>query len=200
MADETSDDEVVKAISTLMGALKPLDADSRTHVLEFVMKRLGIAGAGQAEPVQDLRGQPFTREESLREPTPENRAVGLPDIRSFAAEKKPKTVNEKVAVLGYYLAQLAPEGERRDHLISDDIKSYFIQAGFELPTAPPNMTLSNAKHAGYLNQLDRGQYKLNAVGHNLVAHKLPAGESGVEPRRRSSPRKPAKSKAKKKAK
>lgn len=116
---------------------------------------------------------------------------GVHDIRSFAAEKKPKTVNEKVAVIGYYLAQLAPEGERRDYLIADDIKAYFIQADLQLPTAPPNVTLINAKNAGYFNASDRGQYKLNAVGHNLVAHKLPSGEAG-EAKRRAAPRKPRK--------
>jgi hypothetical protein len=81
-------------------------------------------------------------------------------------------------VVGYYLAHLAPEQERRDHLVSDDIKTYFIQAGFQLPTGPPNRTLANAKNAGYLIALERGQYRLNAVGHNLVVHKLPSSEAG----------------------
>jgi hypothetical protein len=69
-------------------------------------------------------------------------------MRSFAAEKSPKTVNEKVAVIGYYLAHLAPAPERRDYLVSDDIETYFMQADFHLPAAPGSATPANAKNAG----------------------------------------------------
>ena len=99
--------------------------------------------------------------------------AGDMDIRTFAGLKSPKTLNEKVAVVAFFLAQVASPAERRDFITSEDIKPYFIQAGFELPTALINMSLTNAKNAGYLNALERGQYKLNSVGHNLVAHKLP---------------------------
>lgn len=109
-----------------------------------------------------------------------------PDIRSFAAAKQPQTLNEKVAVVAYYLAQLASATERRNFITSDDIKPYFIQAHFELPTGPANMTLTNAKNAGYLNALERGRYKLNSVGHNLVAHKLPGRDA---PKKRTTKQK-----------
>jgi hypothetical protein len=195
MTNETEDEDDVKAISALFAALKPLNAESRVHVLEFVIKRLNIPLA-----MQNTASTPTLA--SSHAPTALTTSVqsnalaphfGLHDIRTFAAEKKPKTVNERVAVIGFYLAQLAPDGERRDYLTSEDIKTYFIQAGFELPTAPPNMTLTHAKNAGYLNALDRGQYKLNAVGHNLVVHKLPSGEIG-DVRSRAIGRKSAKKK------
>ena len=79
-------------------------------------------------------------------------------------------------------------------------RAAFIQAGFPLPKAPPAMTLTHAKNAGYLNALpERGQFRLNSVGYNLVAHKLPGGKAG-ETRRPRSGRKRAtkKSSAKKK--
>lgn len=196
MTDEAEDDDDVKAISALIAALKPLNAESRSHVLEFVLKRLGISlGVTQAQPVHAL---PAALTSFTPPPAPHLPLSSIQDIRTFAAEKKPRTVNERVAVIGYYLEQLAPEGERRSYLVSDDIKTYFVQAGFELPTAPPNMTLTHAKNAGYLNALERGQYKLNAVGHNLVVHKLPGGES-AEVKRRPTARKPAKKKAKTRA-
>lgn len=165
-----ADDEVVKAISTLMEALTPLDKEAREHVLEFVVKRLGIAMPGVASTIRNpLPGVPDAPLLPLS-----LHASGEPtDIRSFAAQKQPQTLNEKVAVVAFYLARLAPEAERRDFITSEDIKPYFIQADFEFPTGPTNMTLTNAKNAGYLNALERGHYRLNSVGHNLVAHKLP---------------------------
>jgi hypothetical protein len=176
---EEQEDNVVKAISTLMSVLKPLDQDARIHVLEFIIKRLGIA-----------LGATFTNNPNAPSlnPTPPNPAVqaapvGDVDIRSFAAEKAPHTLSEKLAVVGFYLAHLAPVSERRDHITSDDIRPFFIQAGFELPTSSANTALINAKNAGYLSALDRGKYKLTAVGHNLVAHKLPTREAGQTKRK-----------------
>ncbi|MGH7102776.1 MAG: hypothetical protein ACRD22_12720 [Terriglobia bacterium] len=178
---EESEADAIKAISALMAVLKPLDADARVYVLEFVLKILGISlSPGPAAPVH----KPGTTDTNPAPPIALAPAAATPvDIRSFAAEKIPKTVNEKVAVIGYFLAHLAPPSERRDNLVSDDIKTYFIQAGFQLPTAPANMTLTNAKNAGYLNGLDRGRYKLNSVGYNLVAHKLPGGNAGAKKRK-----------------
>lgn len=190
MAEEPEVEDDVKAISALIAALKPLDAESRVYVLEFVLKKLGVTLVGQHAAHAHVPPGPALPAAPMAAPL-HHKPSSVQDIRTFAAEKRPKTVNERVAVIGYYLAQLAPEGERRDHLIADDIKTYFIQAGFELPTAPPNVTLANAKNAGYLNALDRGQFKLNAVGHNLVAHRLPSGET-TKSRGRTSPRKAAK--------
>ncbi len=184
-----AEDEVVKAISAVMDALSPLDAEAREHVLEFVVKRLGIllAKAPAAPTHQAAPG--FT-------PLPPHPAppAGDMDIRTFAGLKTPKTLNEKVAVMAFFLAHVAPPGERRDFITSEDIKPYFIQADFELPTGPANMTLTNAKNAGYLNALERGQYRLNPVGHNLVAHKLPKKEGASRAPRKN---KPAKRNAKK---
>ena len=194
MSDELEDD--VKAISMLLAVLRPLDAETRVHVLEFVLKRLGISLTAQpgAPP-----HKPFISDLNLAPPTPATPALqGSVDIRSFAAEKAPKTVNEKVALIGHYLAHFAPASERRDYLVAQDIESYFVQAGFPLPAAPASITLANAKNAGYLNAVDRGQFKLNAVGHNLVAHKLPSGEAGGK--QRIAVRKRAKNKARSKSK
>jgi hypothetical protein len=187
MSDE-SEDDVVKAISILMSVLKPLDQDARIHVLEFVLKRLGISlTAGPALPLNRPDMPSLT-------PAPPNLAAQvLPvDIRTFAVEKNPKTLSQKIAVIGYYLAHLAPTSVRRDYVVADDIKPCFIEADFELPTSSANTALINAKNAGYLSALDRGKYKLTAVGHNLVAHKLPPHEAG-----QTKPRHKARRKAKK---
>ena len=179
MSDEAGAD--VKAITAIMAALKPLDGETRNHVLDYVLKRLGMVSPKEQRSNVEPGIEPSTRSEviepalSLRANAPRDRTGQ--DIRSFAAEKHPQSGNEKVAVVAYYLAHVAPEEDRKDYLTADDIKTFFIQAGFELPTGPARMTLINAKNAGYFNAGDRGQYKLNAVGYNLVAHKLPGGES-----------------------
>jgi hypothetical protein len=166
------DHDGVEAITTVMGALKPLDAKTRLNVLDYVTKQLGIEiERSAASPVSPLQPLPPAPVSGMAPQTPDT------DIRTFAAAKQPQTLNEKVAVVAYFLAHLSPAAERRDYITPDDIKPYFIQANFEFPTGPMSMALTNAKNAGYLNALERGQYKLNSVGHNLVAHKLPGRDT-----------------------
>jgi hypothetical protein len=99
------------------------------------------------------------------------------------------------AVVAYYLSEMAPD--RKIEIDSDDIKKYFKQGDFPLPDRAAK-TLFDAKNAGYLDAGGtRGTYKLNPVGHNLVAHNLPASGGEVRaaaPRRARKPRRSAKKK------
>ena len=79
------------------------------------------------------------------------------------------------AVAAYYVAEHAPDDERSSVVTSSVLEKYFKQAGFPLPKRI-DMTLPNAAQAGYFDSTsERGSYKLNPVGHNLVAHGLPSG-------------------------
>ena len=169
---ETKDDQELRAIQQVIAALSDIDSEARARVINYVFQRLGIstpavlveAGASGAAPAHGM-------EAAASLARPGRRQV---DIRTFGQEKSPRSVNERVAVVGYYLSELAPADERKSEISAADITKYFKQAGFPLPGAA-RMTLVNAKNAGYLDAgADRGTYKLNPVGHNLVAHTLPA--------------------------
>jgi hypothetical protein len=165
---ETIDDGV-PAITTLLETLRPLSSETRANVLDFVFKTLGIAAPQAFDPPP-----PFVPGASPSgTPSPSPSLGGVPNLRTLTEQKKPKTVNQMVAVMAHYLSELAPQNERRDHIVAEDIKKYFLQADFPLPNGRPNNALTNAKNAGYLDALNNGQYRLNPVGHNLVAHKLP---------------------------
>jgi len=186
MAEE-NDDDGIEAIKTIIAALRPLEPATRENVLGFVLKQLNI------ELPIGSEGSEQSPEKIFHPGAPPPPTGGVTDIRSLGEEKRPKTVNEKVAVVAYYLRNLAPPEQRRDYITAADIEPYFTEAGFLHPTGPANMTLANAKNAGYLNALGSGQYRLNPVGHNLVAHRLPAGEAaskkGAKPQRRKKPTK-----------
>jgi hypothetical protein len=178
MTDNAEDG--VSAITAIITALKPLDETTRLNVLEFVMKQLGIKLSGHNEPRIAVWDSGFAPQITREEEEEEEEENDIKDIRSLANQKKPKTVNDKVAVLAYYLKTQAPKDERRDYITAEDIETYFPSADFELPVA--RMALINAKNAGYLHAMGSGKYKLNPVGHNLVTHKLPGGE-GSPPKR-----------------
>jgi hypothetical protein len=83
------------------------------------------------------------------------------------------------ALVAYYLAEVAPEAYRNQTMTAHDVKTYFKQAAFPLPSSA-KMTLVHAKNAGYLESAGTGQYRLNPVGYNLVVHALPSQSSGKQ--------------------
>lgn len=181
MSDEKIDPEL-QAIATLLTALEPLSNEARANVILYVFKRLGIDLPGPN--VRPTRGA--AEGVAVHHANSATDVAGVIDIRSFKEEKQPKTASEMVAIAAYYLAHLAPPDERRDYIVADDIRKYFLQAVFPLPSAPPHMTLVNAKNAGYLDARERGQYRLNPVGYNLVTNKLPLPQTRVEKRTAST--------------
>jgi hypothetical protein len=167
-------DSELNAIRAVLSALVPLKREGRTRVLDYVLKRLG------------MQGDQITQTPGIA-PTGAAGAPELPgvqrgaDIRSLTKEKSPGSANEMAALVAYYLSEIAPEGTRKQAINTEDIKAYFKQAPFKLPSRPAQ-TLLNAKNAGYFESLGGGQYKLNPVGYNLVVHSLPAGGAATKPR------------------
>jgi hypothetical protein len=172
------DDLELKAIKTIIDSLKPLDETGRSRVLEYVLKRLDMT-AFQSEPTAVVAeggtgGGVFS-------------GGPVKDIRSFTAEKQPRSANEMVALIAYYLSDLAPATEASQTVNVEMVRKYFKQAGFPMPRVLKS-ALTNAAAAGYLESVSRGEYRLNSVGHNLVVHGLPRGTAsgsiGKAPRNR----------------
>jgi hypothetical protein len=172
-----------------LGALTPLSEDARGSVISYVFGRLGISLGQAAEPSYT----PSPGRESM--PTESAPRRGLVDIRTLKEEKQPSSAREMAVLVAFYLTELAPQAERKTEISADDVRQYFKQAAFKLPTAP-EMTLVHTRNAGYLDPGSaRGLYKLNAVGYNLIAHSLPATPGAMKPRKRvkgGSPRKKTK--------
>jgi hypothetical protein len=182
----------LKAFETITNILGPLDKTVQQRVLQYAMQHLGLQ-VEQAD--QSLTTLPGSRRAQVEQSLQQQ----VVDIRSLRDQKQPSSDMEMAAIVAYYLSELAPEGNRKDVIGNEDIKTYFKQAGHPLPKGP-QFTLPNARSAGYFESAGHGKYKLNPVGHNLVAHGLPRakGESPSRPTRRKAKReKKAKSSKKK---
>ena len=172
---ETRNDSELEAIRAMADALTSLDTDARNRVIDYVLDRFGIA-----------RGSPVTPSPlstPLAQPT-EASSSQLPghqeDIRSFREKKAPRSAIQMATVVAYYLAELAPLDERKDTVNVADIRKYFVQASYPLPSKP-QFTLVNAKNAGYFDVIEPGTYRLNPVGYNLVMHSLPPSAAAKAP-------------------
>lgn len=169
-------DKELGAIGSIIELLRPLDEGQRSRVLEYVLKRLDMATVrAPAGGAPEVGGPTGTSTRSIV------------DIRTLTAEKQPRSANEMAAVIGYYVSEMAPKDEQSDTINADTIRRYFKMAGFPLPSAVRNV-LPNAASAGYFESVNRGEYRLNPVGYNLVVHKLPRpGSPGPAQQKKKKP-------------
>ncbi len=161
--DESVDHEI-EAIKRVLEALTPLSERARISVIEYAAKRLDLS---------TFQFEKAPRGGSGTEPIKESDTSGRPlHIKAFKEQKQPRSANEMAALVAYYLANLAPSNQRKETVNQKDIETQFKIAEFPLPRQV-RATLPNAKNAGYFDLVGDGEYKLNAVGHNLVAHSMP---------------------------
>ncbi len=172
-----------QAIDQIIGALEALESEARRTAVETVCAHLKITigaatGGRPADPKalalkEDSSGRPAAVP-PIAPPAPRSPT----DIRSLRTEKNPRSAREMACVVAFYLQELAPEGERKETVSTADLEKFFKQAHFKLPEKLAQV-LVDAKGSGYFDSAARGAYKLNAVGYNLVAHKLPATAGGA---------------------
>jgi hypothetical protein len=174
----------VVAIGAMLDTLEPLDDAARLNAITFVLKQLNISIDGQQSTAAPA-SEGTRRQASAAHESPKGSSVAptVVDIRTLKEEKQPRSANEMAALVAYYLQYAAPKSEQKHTIDWADIKKYFDQAKFEMPKGH-GQTLVNSKAAGYLDSAGRKNYKLNAVGYNLVVHRLPQSADAGDNRRR----------------
>lgn len=168
------------------GAKTPLDAaqkivaeltgmtfEHQSLALKFAIETLGLQVPAALLPAA------ATPPARAPQPTPPHAATNADhstNIRSFTEMKAPKSDQQFAAVVAYFY-QFEAKPEDRKEAIDGDL----MRDAARLAPWPQrkrwNMTLTNAKNAGYLDAAGSGKFKLSSVGENLVAITLP-GEGG----------------------
>ena len=172
------------AIDEIIAALTGLDEAARATAIRAACDHIGVkvtSGPRSADSVTEI----------AYIEGPEPAAPGTSqhaDVRSIKEQKQPGSAIEMACIVAYYL-QHARSTEQKNEITAADIEKYFVQASFPLPRRSDQL-LVDAKAAGYFDSAARGVYRLNAVGHNLVAHTLPRKSSvkAVSTRARKRPR------------
>ena len=154
-----------QAIDQIIKALEGLDEKSRLTAISAACTQLSL----EVEKKMPLPSVGTTPDTQLAKP---QIPVGAKDIRSLKNEKDPESAIEMACMVAYYLLHVAPESERKESVTIRDMNKYFVQGSYPLPKHIKYL-LVNARKAGYFDSIGHGAYRLNAVGHNLVAHSLP---------------------------
>lgn len=102
--------------------------------------------------------------------------------------KAPKSDQQFAAVVAYFYQFEAKPGDKKETIDAETMKEAARLAARPQVTRW-NMTLTNAKNAGYLDSAGNGKFKISSVGENLVAITLPgnggSGRDKVNPRKKS---------------
>ncbi len=171
---KTSDD--LQAVRVLVETLEPFDPTDRERIIRWAREKLGMAGVAPGDhsftPTHPMSGG------GTPESHPSGGTTPAANIRTFIQQKSPKNDLHLAAVVAHFHHFQAPPDQRKDSIAAEDLVDACRQADRHRPKSP-SQTLINTFHAGFLDKAgDRGRYRLNSVGENLVAMVLPESESG----------------------
>lgn len=173
-------DAAQKIVTELTG----MTSEHQTLALKFAIETLGLQLSTPPSRVTEPLGQ----QQSPISPHSVSSAGHSADIRSFTEMKAPKSDQQFTAVVAYFYQLEAKPGEKKETIDADVMKEAARLANWP-QVQRWNMTLTNAKNAGYLDAAGTGKFKLSSVGENLVAITLPgngaASQSG-KPKKKSS--------------
>ncbi len=181
MTESKNEFDAAKAISDL---LQGIEKDRQQRILRWVAESLDIAVHTKTHTSTDSTqpGQPTGASPSS---LPSTRGTAT-DIKTFMDGKSPKSDTHFVAAVAYYYRFEAPMEDRMESISAEVLQDATRLAGRSRFTKPIE-TLNNAKKQGYVDASERGAFKINSVGENLVAMTLPAGRVTVP--KTSKPRK-----------
>ena len=158
-----NDFETAKAIADL---LTNLDAERQARILRWVSESLGMKAPSESAAASSITPHENKQSSSIQT------AGSAANIKSFVAAKDPKSDNQFAATVGYFYRFEASQNERRESITAEILQEATRLAG-RSRLGDPGKTLRNAKDMGYLDVADRGEYRINSVGENLVAMTLP---------------------------
>lgn len=185
-----TEDKEYEAMGAVIKAVEGLHDEQRARIFEYVLKRFSIPQT-LPTPSKVIPSDASSTVESSSEQKSGERPL---DIRELRNVKKPKSDTQMAVLVAYYLKTTTTEAQK-DAITSEDIVSYFTQAGYPLPIGKNGAadTLNNAKKSGYFESAGKGLYRLNPVGFNLAAYNMPTENSSGQ--KRAAPQKtPRKSK------
>lgn len=173
MAKQSDD---LGAVRIIAEALKDFEKNDQERIIRWARERVGLDAS--ASPI--IAG---TQPSSPSVAASVSATHKASSIKEFIESKNPKRDIHFAATVAYYYQFEALAESKKDSITSADLLEacrLSNRARFEKPIG----VLNNAESMGLLDRAERGQFKINAVGENLVAMGLPSGNLGTERHKR----------------
>ncbi len=164
-------DNELDGAKAIVETLKGLEKEKQERAMRFASEILGL----DAPAVPPVSGTPAPAGQGHLpvEKTDPSSPAPVVDIKQFTTSKAPSTDQQFAVVVAYYYRFEAPAEERKEVIGAKDLKEAVRLVGGRKQPTDATMTLNNAKNSGYLDTAGRGNFRINAVGENLVAMTLP---------------------------
>lgn len=160
---ETKDD--LEAVRTIITTLEKFDVNDQERIIRWAREKLGLSVAPQTLANQSGQVQPSNQSHIKK------------DLKSFILEKNPTSDMQFAATVAYYYKFDSPDSEKKEAIDSQTLQDAARLAGRKR-LSDPGQTLINASFNGMLDKTgEKGLYKINTVGENLVAMTLPQNSS-----------------------
>jgi hypothetical protein len=151
--------------------LANMDKERQQRVLRWVAESLDISLHTKPHGAQAQGHQTAISSSAEVNPHVIAHASSI-DIKSFIDSKQPKSDTQFAAATAYYYRFEAMSDDRKES-INAEILQNAARLASRARFVKPLMTLNNAKNQGYLDAAERGAFRINNVGENLVAMTLP---------------------------
>ena len=173
----------LEAVRTLITTLEKFEKDAQERIIRWAREKLGLEISLQTQPHLHSTAPTTLPQISPVEHHPSK------DLKSFVNEKNPSSDMQFAATVAYYYRFEAPHSERKESIDSNILQNAARLAN-RTRLSKPGQTLINAGFNGMLDKADeKGFYKINTVGENLVAMILPQGSSSQKVKPKSKNKK-----------
>jgi hypothetical protein len=173
----TATNNVYDAAKAIANVLRRLDKTKQSLAMRFVSEELGLPATLHVAAPPSTSHEPHSILPSSPAPTAQHST----NFEAFYRQKKPESDLQFAAIVAYFYRFEVPEAQRLDSIDADVLMKEARAIKDRKRPASPQQTLVNAKNAGYLEAVGNGNYKLTAVGENLVAVTLGEGEAVKKP-------------------
>ncbi len=169
----------LEAVRTITAALADFSPKDQERIIRWAREKLGLAPGPpvQSETPTGSLATPHTPQKAGMVTAGGPLAGGTKDLKTFVAEKNPKSDVQFAATVAYFYRFEAPQNHRKEEIDGTLLQDATRLAGRNR-LKNPRKTLNNAKSLGLVDSgSEPGRFTINTVGENLVAMTLP-GQSG----------------------
>jgi hypothetical protein len=183
----------LEAVRTIAAALSGFSPEEQERILRWVREKTGLAPVARTLPEVQIP-QPASLIAPARPselPDAQQAPTSSKDLKTFVANKNPRSDVQFVATVAYFYRFEAPPDQRKNEIDSAILQNACRLAG-RARLARPSVTLNNAKNQGLIDKGgEAGRFTINTVGENLVAMTLPgqadSSARGKRPKKHKNP-------------